>query len=342
LYHAASRSCAAPPAASHPRQRRARAAAWAGRVWILHTLRLLQASPGASLQHVRVLCHGNGSSLPVSKQQSHLQSWAQFWWAIGGQSVAQLGTLGHAPAMEFPSVCLYQQIGICLSLSDHCRYVNNCVGSATLRHFILFLSSLVMGVAYGLGLGLMMGWKDRAVLWRHTSNVLLVSRGRTGFAVDCVGEHNALQGMLVLACLQATSHMQPLLRLVTFSVRWLFGAPHWVACWAYFTFGELAMRLAALVSWYRLCAASCAGSLAPLALASAVQPCPPLCDCSVLGHFAECWSLAVSPSASAAAGRELPRHLAVPATAARAGSGSASRSVGSSVVSRGRHIQACH
>ncbi|KAL4855037.1 Protein S-acyltransferase 11 [Chlorella vulgaris] len=92
--------------------------------------------------------------------------------------------------------------------AHHCStYVNNCVGSATLRHFILFLSSLVMGVAYGLGLGLMMGWKDRAVLWRHTSNVLL-----------------------------ATSHMQPLLRFVTFSVRWLFGAPHWVACWAYFTF----------------------------------------------------------------------------------------------------------
>lgn len=60
------------------------------------------------------------------------------------------------------------------------RYINNCTGAANLRNFLLFLTWLLAGVAYGLALGLLMGWRDRRALWQHTLRVLQV-----GFASVC-------------------------------------------------------------------------------------------------------------------------------------------------------------
>ena len=47
-------------------------------------------------------------------------------------------------------------------------------------------------------------------------------------------------GVRELGWLQGSSGMHPVLRLLSFSLYWLLSAPHWIACWAYFTCGERA------------------------------------------------------------------------------------------------------
>ena len=46
-----------------------------------------------------------------------------------------------------------------------------------------------------------------------------------------------------LGWLQGSCSMHPVLRLLSFSLYWLLSAPHWIACWAYFTCGEGALLL---------------------------------------------------------------------------------------------------
>ena len=75
-----------------------------------------------------------------------------------------------------------------MDLDHHCLYLSSCVGAANLRHFLVFLAFLVAGAAYGLSLGLLLGWRDRAVLWRHTRRVVQVCMGRgTGAGGQVVG-----------------------------------------------------------------------------------------------------------------------------------------------------------
>lgn len=75
-----------------------------------------------------------------------------------------------------------------------CRYVNNCVGAANLRHFILLLLYVVLSTAYGLAAGLAMGWADRSALLRHTWGVLAVSRGACSRRAGCGRRAAAGQG----------------------------------------------------------------------------------------------------------------------------------------------------
>ncbi len=61
-----------------------------------------------------------------------------------------------------------------VKLDHHCWYMNNCIGAANLRNFLLFLAWLLTGSGYGFTLGLLMGWRDRRALWQHTLRVLEV------------------------------------------------------------------------------------------------------------------------------------------------------------------------
>jgi hypothetical protein len=142
------------------------------------------------------------------------------------------------------------------------------VGAANLRHFLLFLSYLVAGTGYGVALGLLLGWRERGALWRHTHRVLQAGCcGRIAggcLPAACCAAGCAARGPgagqpgpvvepfmprvfdppLLPPCLpmQATQGMHPLSRVLSFSLRWLLAAPSWLALWAFFTFGEWQAR----------------------------------------------------------------------------------------------------
>lgn len=127
---------------------------------------LLQATRGAPLLHLRLLRHGPGPPLLVRS--------------------LLLCCCGYTCCMPFITHLLLLSLPV--AAPPPCpppRYLSNCCGAANLRHFLLFLTYVVLGASYGLLMGAAMGWKDRRVLAAHTRRVLQAStRGEVRAAVQ--------------------------------------------------------------------------------------------------------------------------------------------------------------
>jgi hypothetical protein len=85
-------------------------------------------------------------------------------WA--GRDACKTGCKGAVVCKDNNHAVSYRSCGKCiLEMDHHCMYLNNCVGTANMRHFLLFLFWLGLGTMYA-------AFACSVLLWRRQAAIL--------------------------------------------------------------------------------------------------------------------------------------------------------------------------